>query len=150
VQEPNQQGIIVWIEDQKEWIQTEMLNRYGWEREYKGSHPWGNLSTPDYQVARAKERQQEAERKINEILSGFMAHINSKIDRLNESVDKVRHNSDDWEKVIRYLNTCPQDAYEEVVREGDAVIVESILRFARNTRDLLFCWKPLLGVQCWQ
>lgn len=88
-----------------------MLNRYGWEREYKGSLSRGNLSTPDYQVARAKERQQKAERKINEMLNSFVAHIKTQIDSLNETVDTVWHNSDDWEKVIRYLNICPQEEY---------------------------------------
>ena len=118
-QEPEHQGIIDWIEDQKKWVQNEMERRHGWKREYKGSHPRGNLSTPDYQVARALERQHEAERKINEMLNSFVAHINTQIDRLNESVDTMWHNSDDWEKVIRYLNTCPQEEYETIVARAE-------------------------------
>lgn len=66
-QEPEKQEILDWIEDQKKWIQSEMEYRYGWEWEYKGSHPRGNLSAPDYQIARAKERRQE----MDEILRSF-------------------------------------------------------------------------------
>ena len=36
---PDQQGIIDWIEEQKTWLQNEMKSSYGWDREYKGSHP---------------------------------------------------------------------------------------------------------------
>lgn len=63
-QEPDGQGIIDWIEDQKRWIQNEMERRYGWQREYKGSHQRGNLLTPDYQVARAKERHRKLKAKL--------------------------------------------------------------------------------------
>lgn len=119
LQEPDKQGIIDWIEDQKNWIQNEMLNRYGWVREYKGSHPRGNLSTPDYQVARALERQQEAEHKINEMMNSFVTHVDTQIERLNESVDTVWHNSDDWEKIIRYLKTCPQEDYDKFVEQAE-------------------------------
>lgn len=118
-QEPDKQGIIDWIEDQKNWIEKEMMHRYGWKREYKGSHPRGNLSTPDYQVARAFERQQEAEHKINEMLNSFVSHVDTQIERLNESVDKVWHHSGDWEKVIRYLKTCPQEDYDKFLDQAE-------------------------------
>lgn len=48
VKETEKQGIVDWIEEEKKWIQEKMLERYGWEREYKGSHPRGNLSTLEY------------------------------------------------------------------------------------------------------
>lgn len=44
--QPQGQGLIDWIEDQKQWLADKMLCCYGWEREYEGSQPWGNLSTP--------------------------------------------------------------------------------------------------------
>lgn len=47
-----------------------------------------------------------------------MEHINTQIYRLNESVDKVWHNSDDWEKVIKYLNTCHQEEFDEFVKRA--------------------------------
>ena len=87
LQKPDKQGIIDWIEDQKNWIHREMLTRYGWEREYKGSHPRGNLSTPDYRAARAAERLQEFERKIQQIQAEFDAHIEEQICKLDSSVD---------------------------------------------------------------
>ena len=42
-QEPDKQGILDWIEEQKQWIQKEMKRRYDWDREYKGSHATGAL-----------------------------------------------------------------------------------------------------------
>ncbi len=119
LQEPDKQGIIDWIEDQKKWIQNEMEYRYGWEREYKGSHPRGNLSTPDYQVARAKERRQEMERQMDEMLRSFADQIDSQIDRLDESVEKVWRENSKWEMVLRYLNACPDEEYEEYVRRAE-------------------------------
>lgn len=118
-QEPDRQGVIDWIEEQKTWIQREMKQRYGWEREYKGSHPRGNLSTPDYQVARAEERRQEMERQIDEMLRSFVNHIDSQIDRLDESVEKIWRDASDWEKVLKYLSACPEEEYMEYVRRAE-------------------------------
>lgn len=105
--EPDGQGVLDWIEDQKRWIQREMARRYDWEREYKGAHPRGNLSTPDYKVARAEERRQEIEKRINTMITYVRQHLDSQIERLDKSVDKVWENAGDMEMVIRYLNTCP-------------------------------------------
>lgn len=84
-----------------------MARRYDWEREYKGAHPRGNLSIPDYKVARAEERRQEIEKRINTMINYVRQHLDSQIERLDESVDKVWENAGDMEMVIRYLNTCP-------------------------------------------
>ena len=74
-QEPDGQGIIDWIEEEKQWIQSEMASRYGWQREYKGSHPRGNLSTPDYKAARAKERKELLEREIKAEISEYVTNV---------------------------------------------------------------------------
>lgn len=79
-QESDGQGIIDWIEDQKKWIQNEMEHRYGWQREYKGSHPRGNLLTPDYQVVRAKERQEEFERQMKSTFASFVFRVDTKLE----------------------------------------------------------------------
>lgn len=116
--EPDKQGIIDWIEDQKRWIHQEMQSRYGWEREYKGSHPRGNLSTPDYKVARAAERLKEIERQAEEIRAEFDAHIENQIDRLDSSVDTMWRTSDSWDMILRFLNTCSDDEYERYVKRA--------------------------------
>ena len=113
--EPDGQGVLDWIEDQKRWIQREMARRYDWEREYKGAHPRGNLSTPDYKVARAEERRQEIEKRINTMITYVRQHLDSQIERLDESVDKVWENAGDLEIVIRYLNTCPPEERNQML-----------------------------------
>lgn len=118
LQEPDKQGIIDWIEDQKRWIHQEMQSRYGWEREYKGSHPRGNLSTPDYQVARAAERLQDIERQISQACTQFDEHIEGQIDRLDSTLDSVWRTSDSWDMILRFLSTCPDDEYERHVRRA--------------------------------
>ena len=118
LQEPDQQGIIDWIEDQKAWIQTEMEHRYGWEREFKGSHSRGNLSTPDYQAARAAERRQEMEERIRNMYDTFVAEINVQISRLDAVVDQVWQSTTDWEKLMKYLKECPEEEYWEYVKRA--------------------------------
>lgn len=109
--EPDGQGVLDWIEDQKNWIQKEMLRRYDWEREYKESHPRGNLSTPDYKVARAEERRREIEEQSESIMVRFIQHIDEQIDRLDESVDQVWQDTHEWNNIVRYLKTCSEDEY---------------------------------------
>ena len=110
--EPDGQGVLDWIENQKQWIQREMVRRYDWTREYKGAHPRGNLSIPDYKVARAEERRKEIERQIDTMMTGFTQHIDEQIERLDESVDQVWQDTHEWNNIIRYLKTCPDDEYE--------------------------------------
>lgn len=118
--EPDGQGVLDWIEDQKRWIQKDMLKRYGWEREYKGSHPRGNLSIPDYKVARAEERKQEIERQINMMIVDFAHKVDTKINRLYGSVEKVWRDPNEWNNIIHYLNTCTDDEYEELYERARA------------------------------
>lgn len=41
-------GSIDWIEEQKGWLQHEMDVRYGWEREYKGKNPFGDVTISEF------------------------------------------------------------------------------------------------------
>lgn len=116
--EPDGQGVLDWIEDQKGWIQNEMLKRYGWDREYKGSHPRGDLSIPDYKVARAEERRKEIERQIDTMMISFMQRTNEQIDRLNETVDYVWQDTHEWNSIIRYLKTCSEEEYEKLYKRA--------------------------------
>lgn len=112
--EPDGQGILDFIEAQKQWLQREMMARYSCEREYKGGHPRGNLSTPDYKVARAEERRQEIERQISIMITNLVKHIDDQVDRLDGSVDRLWRDSDEWETVLKYLNTCSDEEYEQL------------------------------------
>jgi len=117
-QEPDGQGIIDWIEDQKRWIQNEMERRYGWQREYKGSHPRGNLSTPDYQVARAKERVQEVRLMMQKEVMSYSKQIHEITDTLSAEVKNVLDNDDAFDLVIRYLQFCSNEEYQKIVKEA--------------------------------
>lgn len=121
-QEPDRQGIIDWIEAQKRWIQNEMERRYGWQREYKGSHPRGNLFTPDYQAARAKERQEEFERQMKAMFSTYVMRMDRKLEQLTAATEDVWYNTNEWEKVIQYLKMCPQEEYLEYVNRAEEYI----------------------------
>ena len=116
--EPDGQGVLDWIEDQKRWIQREMVRRYDWTREYKGAHSKGNLSIPDYKVARAEERRKEIERQIDNMMTSFTQHIDEQIERLDQSVDQVWQDTHEWNNIIRYLKTCSYEEYEMLYKRA--------------------------------
>lgn len=114
-QEPDKQGIIDWIEDQKKWLQKEMMRRYGWDREYKGSHPRGNLSTPDYQVARSRERLEVLQHDFDKVIQDYEHEIIQETDKLAEAVDGMLSHTTEFDLFFRYLNECPENEYEELI-----------------------------------
>ena len=118
-QEPDKQGIIDWIEDQKRWIQEEMMRRYDWSREYKGSHPRGNLSTPDYKIARAKERQAEIEKQVQDVLSNATARIEKLLRLLNSSADYICKNDNSTSLLAHYINSCSDEEYERILQQAE-------------------------------
>lgn len=117
---PHQQGIIDWIEHQKMWLQDEMYRRYGWEREYKGSHPRGNLSTPDYKAARAKERSSEAERQMEEAVKYCYRKCLTIANSLHQSVNHTLENSTGLEIILNYAKTCSDERFSELLDEATA------------------------------
>lgn len=118
-QEPDKQGVIDWIEDQKRWLQEEMKRRYDWEREYKGSHPRGNLSTPDYKVARAKERQAEIEKQVEDVVYNATARIEKLLQMLNSSAEYVCRNDDNGTFLVHYINSCSDEEYERIIQQAE-------------------------------
>lgn len=116
-QEPDKQGIIDWIEEQKHWIQMEMEKRYQWKREYKGAHARGNLSTPDYKVARAKERKEELERISRETLETYKQNVIRYSSELHRDVMQMLEKSSPLDKVLFYLNRCPEEEYQNIMRD---------------------------------
>ena len=117
-QEPDKQGIIDWIEEQKRWLQKEMMKRYQWNREYKGSHPRGNLSTPDYQVVRSRERLEELRQDFSKTLQDYEQQIVQETDKLAEAVDGMLSHTTDFDLLLRYFNECPEKEYEEMVEKA--------------------------------
>ena len=122
--EPAGQGIIDWIEQQKIWLQLEMQSRYGWEREFKGSHPRGQLSTPDYKVARAQERLQETQVALQQIIQDYCCIADQLIDTFDRSIDDIITGSKSMELILNYLEVCPEERFEELVDEALAGISE--------------------------
>lgn len=116
-QKPDKQGIIDWIEEQKSWLQKEMAKRYGWAREYKGSHPRGNLSTPDYKVARARERTEQLKAVAKEELDDYMARAHNYSLELQSDVKQMLTDTTDLEKLLFYLKHCSEADYQRIVNE---------------------------------
>ena len=133
-QEPDKQGIIDWIEDQKCWLQKEMMRRYGWEREYKGSHPRGNLSTSDYQVARSRERLEALQQDFDRTLQEYEQQIIQETDKLAEAVDRMLSNTTEFDLFFRYLNECTEKEYNELIDRADQYFAD--LAAERESRAL--------------
>ena len=94
-----------------------MLQRYGWQREYKGSHPRGNLSTPEYKVARAKERKELLEREIKAEIGEYVANVRGISLELQTDVKKWFNESSIYERVLCYLKHCPDDEYDQLIEK---------------------------------
>lgn len=114
-QEPDKQGIIDWVEDQKRWLQQEMKKRYDWDREYKGAHPRGNLSTPDYQAARAKERLEEHNQLFFVSLQQYRNRVDELTDQLEAAIDRQWKNATTRDIIDRYLRVCTDEEYNAFV-----------------------------------
>ncbi len=132
-QTPDKQGILDWIEAQKQWIQSEMRKRYQWERTYKGSHPRGNLSTPDYQAARAQERllekqkslisvqkrTEETEQILKDTLDQYQNRINDLSLKLYDEIDQLLEKCTQQEIIERYLKLCPDEDYDALAEQAN-------------------------------
>lgn len=127
-QKPDKQGVIDWIEDQKRWMQKEMKRRYDWDREYKGSHPRGNLTTPDYQVARAKERLEEHEEILNQSLQHDQDRVEELTSHLDTAVDKQWQNATNQNIIEQYLQACTDAEYNSLVDTASAYLDKLALR----------------------
>ena len=125
-QEPDKQGIIDWIEDQKKWIQNEMDKRYGWKREYKGSHSRGNLPTPDYRVARAKERLAQVQMSMVEMTQEYAKEVHHISEELNAQVATLLRNESDYNMIVRYLELCTDDEYEKIIRRTNRFFIDLV------------------------
>lgn len=121
-QEPAGQGILDWIAVQKQWLQKEMKQRYDWDREYKGSHPRGNLSTPDYKAARAKERQNQYEQLLQASISQYQKTVEKLSIALDEKLDTFFQHATNQDMIAQYLQLCPDEEYEAVASHAAAYL----------------------------
>lgn len=92
-----------------------MKQRYDWDREYKGSHPRGNLSTPDYKAARAKERQNQYEHLLQASISQYQKTVEKLSIALDEKLDTFFHGATNQDMVAQYLQLCSDEEYEAAV-----------------------------------
>ncbi len=136
-QEPDGQGIIDWIEDQKRWIQKEMANRYDWEREYKGRHPRGNLSTPDYQAARAKERQVACEQLLIASMENYDRHVYDLSVRLDDHAGTFLGQSENQNLILKCLELCSDEEYGQVVERAYQYLDQLAVREQEHARRAL-------------
>ena len=121
-QEPASQGILDWIEVQKQWLQKEMKQHYDWHREYKGSHPRGNLSTPDYKAARARERQKQYEQLLQASISQYQKTVEKLSIALDEKLDTFFQHATNQDMIAQYLQLCPDEEYEAVASHAAAYL----------------------------
>lgn len=136
-QEPDQQGVIDWIEDQKRWIQLEMKKRYNWEREYKGSHPRGNLSTADYQAAAAKERKEEVEKLMEASLAQYNTRVRELSLLLNNRITQQLSSDTNQELIQHYLSVCSDEEYYSIADRAVAYLKQLPIVEHRETQQAL-------------
>ena len=132
--EPASQGILDWIEVQKQWLQKEMKQRYDWEREYKGSHPRGNLSTPDYKAARAKERQNQYEQLLQASISQYQKTVENLSIALDEKLDTFFQHATNQDMIAQYLQLCSDEEYEAAVSHA-ADYLDQLAVMENDKRD---------------
>lgn len=118
-QEPAGQGIIDWIEEQKSWLSKEMQKRYGWAREYKGSHPRGNLTTADYKVARAMERLADTQHAVQANLYAYEKRVQELTCQLERAVSVNWDSAVERNVILQYLRVCPNEEYEKLVEQAE-------------------------------
>ncbi|MDO5399667.1 MAG: hypothetical protein Q4F17_01630 [Eubacteriales bacterium] len=117
-QKPGKQGIVDWIENQKSWLEQQMLERYGWQREYKGSHPRGHLETPQYKAACAQEQLKAAEDRMEGLSRDCAERIDGLIEKLDQSVDSFFSGTTNLEMIRRYLELCPDAEFDEIQQKA--------------------------------
>ena len=133
MKESDGRGIVDWIEEQKQWIEKEMKRRYDWDREYLGSNGRKHLSTPDYQVHRAKERLQEAELALRQIMRDYYTKTLEMTQHFQQTVDQVLPHLPKENVIFTYLESCSPERLEELYNEALAGIDTHNSELKQNT-----------------
>ena len=140
VKETEKQGIVDWIEEEKKWIQEKMLERYGWEREYKGSHPRGNLSTLDYKVTRSKERLQEVEQQLHRMLLDYTRRSRLLMKQMEKTVEENVQETPELQIILNYAKLCDEERYQELLSDA----VQMLDDLSKREKDDM--WKSLQAI----
>lgn len=117
-QKPDKQGIVDWIEVQKFWLEREMLERYGWQREYKGRHPRGHLETSQYKAACALEQIQKLRAQMEELTQSYAGRIEDLTAALNRGVDQLFETTETQGLIQQYLLLCPDEDFKEIEQKA--------------------------------
>lgn len=136
-QDPDKQGILDWIEEQKQWLQEEMICRYNWNRVYKGSPPRGNLSIPDYRVARAKERQEEFQRLLDQSIISYDARVHELTLKLDGAVERQWKDITSQDIIDHYLRLCSDEEYDSILNKASIYLDQLPLNEQQNLRKKL-------------
>lgn len=130
-QETDGRGIIDWIEVQKDWIHAEMKRRYNWDREYKGSHPKGNCSTPEYKLRRAQERLLEVQNALQRTVQAHIIQMTAITQQFEKTMDQVLETSPDMQVILNYLRICDDQRFNELLNEA----IEAADALTRKEKD---------------
>lgn len=95
-----------------------MKRRYDWDREYKGSHPRGNLSTPDYKVGKAQERILEYDNLLHLAIEKYEDRIEELSAYLDGKLDNCFRNGNNSNLIDRYLKICTDEDYAEIAKKA--------------------------------
>lgn len=114
-----------------------MKSRYNWNREYKGAHPRGNLSTPDYQVARAKERQEEFQQLLDQSIESYDARVHELTLKLDDTVEKQWKNITNQDVINQYLRIRSDEEYDSILSRASTYLDQLSLNEQQNLRKKL-------------
>lgn len=91
-------GMYDWIEAQKQIIEKEMLEKYGWERDYQGERkiPY-HLDTPEYKAMREKEKLE----KLKEEVAG----LNFEIEKARDVMQTTLENKTQYLSEVKRLKS---------------------------------------------
>ena len=95
-----------------------MRKRYDWEREYNGSHLRGNLDTPDYKAARAKERAEEYDQIIRNSLDAYQNHVYKLSLQLDDKVSSQWQTAENQDIINHSLAVCSDEEYDAIVEKA--------------------------------
>lgn len=95
-----------------------MEEKYGWEREYKGSNPRGNLLLADYrrEMAAKRAKAAELERMLEEeqAARSDLENETKKRDELKSEVAILEKKAEESKRIAIMFASKPKDAYFEV------------------------------------
>lgn len=108
-------GSIEWIEKQKQWIADRMMERHGWEREYKGKNKFGDVTLSEFAVEDNKRIIEEQEQQLQQTT-----------EKLSFAIQKHRELTDINAKNLEIIATNDKTLaeQEQYIFENDVLLSE--------------------------